>query len=245
MGFGDKAAKAYLAAVKLGECSVQDLARRSGVKRTSLYYVLEELLDSGALFQVQREKKVRYIPELPSTLLKRVQQQLNGDVEEVDKLGIPPQGTFHKPHIYFLYGPIGFKKIWDMIFALPEKEFCIITDGKKFLDFVKERYIIDHIIKTKRERGIKSRQIIVDTPYARSIVDKDHNENRQSRFIPSSRMLNFTEIITKKFVAFISPRLDNTLFVVENTEFASTRHEIFETLWEKLPSSTAAQQTHS
>ncbi len=240
MGFGDKAAKAYLAAVGLGECSVQELAHASGVKRTSLYYVLEELLDSGALFQVQREKKVRYVPELPATLLKRARQQLEKDEEEVEKLGTPLQGTFRKPHIYFLYGPKGFKKIWDMVFASPAKEFRIVTGGTNFLDFVKEKYIIDHIIRTKRAKNIKSKQIIVDSTYARSIVAKDSQENRQSRFLPASRTLAFTEIITESFVAFISPRLDNTLFVVENAQFAETHKQLFESMWEQLPYSPTA-----
>jgi sugar-specific transcriptional regulator TrmB len=42
MGFSDKAAKVYLAALELGESTVQTLAKKSGLKRTTIYYVLTE-----------------------------------------------------------------------------------------------------------------------------------------------------------------------------------------------------------
>lgn len=238
-GLSEKAARIYLATLELGESSVQDMAEKSGVKRTSMYYVLNELLDAGAIFQVQRDKKTRYIAETIQTLLERARERLSTDEVDIEGSLAPRQERFRKPKIYFLYGPYGFKKIWDMIFASGEKEFRIITNGKGFLDFAKERYIIEHIIKTKRQRGIKSRHIIVDSPYARTIVAKDPMENRQSKFLPKSHSLPFTEVITENFTAFISPRFDNTLFIVENRSFAETRKQLFEELWSRLPSPTA------
>lgn len=245
IGLSDKAAKIYLAATELGESSVQDLSEKSGIKRTTIYYILDELLDTGVLFQARREKKIRYIAELPRNLIQQALERLSANDSDIEDIGTPKSGVFKKPRIYFLYGPQGFKKIWNMIFALPEKEFRIITNGKGFLDFVKEKYIIDHIIETKRNQGVKSKQIIVDSSYARTIVAKDRTENRISKFLPSSTTLPFTEVITEHFVAFISPRFDNILFVVEHKSFAETRIQIFEELWKGLPSPTAVRQIHS
>ena len=235
IGLSDKAAQVYLAAVELGESSVLELARHSHIKRSTIYYLLNELQDAGALIQVSRGKKIRYVAELPRTLIERAQDRLSGHDSEVEQIGAPQKHIFNKPHIYFLHGPQGFKKIWDMIFASPTKEFSIITNGKGFLDFVKEKYIIDHIINTKKKRGFKSRQLIVTSSYARSIVAKDLQENRQSRYLPEGTSLPFTEVITEKLVAFISPRFDNTLFVVEHTAFAETRQHVFDQLWKSLP----------
>ena len=76
--------------------------------------------------------------------------------------------------------------------------------------------------------------MIVDSPYARSIVAKDARENRVSKYLPVSCKLPFTEVICDTFVALISPRWDDTLFVVENEQFAVTRRNVFDTLWERL-----------
>lgn len=234
LGLSDKAAALYLACLELGEATIQQLSGVAEVKRTSVYYVINELIEAGALFETKRNKKVFYIPETPRNLLKAARNRLLDVEDAIDELEEKRHAIFKKPRVYFLYGPQGFKHVWDMIFASPSKEFRIITEGVNFLDFVKEKYILEDIIKKKRELGIKSKQLIVDSPYARSIVKKDLAENRQSKIVSDRHPLPFTEVISEDFVAFISPRWDNTLFVIENREFAKTRRSMFEITWEKL-----------
>lgn len=238
IGLSEKAARVYLASLELGEAPVQKLAERAGLKRTTVYYVLEELIAFGALIETKRNKKIAYVPAEPSHLLQRAREHC-GDFEAA--LGLFEEHKhvlYPKPRILFLYGPAGFKEMWDMIFSSKEKEFQIITPAQNFLGFVKERYILEWIIGKKKRLGIKSRQLVSDTPYTRTIVAKDSHEGRQSKFLPKGYAISFTEIITKEFVAFISPRFDNMLFVVQNDAFAQTRKAIFEMLWEKLPMQT-------
>lgn len=237
IGLSEKAARVYLASLDLGEAPVQKLAKQAGLKRTTVYYVLEELLSFGALIETRRNKKVEYMPSEPSHLLRRAKERLNDfesalGIFEERKLAHAP-----KPQVLFLNGPAGFKEIWDMIFASGEKEFRIITSGQSFLGFTKEKYIVEEIIGTKKRLRITSKHLISDTPYGRKIVAKDRSEGRQSKFLPAEYPMLFTEIITEKFVAFISSRFDNMLFVVQNDAFAKTRRALFELLWEKLPAS--------
>ncbi len=234
IGLSSKAAKVYLAALELGESTVQTLAQKSSLKRTTIYYVLNELIDQGALIATKRNKKTYYLAEAPRSLLKRAREKLWDVENEITELEARQHAVYNKPRIYFLYGPSGFKQIWDKIFDSKTRDYRIITDGASFLDFVREKYILDDIIKRKRELNISSRQIIVDSPYAKEITAKDTRENRQSKFLPASCKLPFTEVITDTFVAFISPRWDDTLFVVENIEFAKTRKNLFETTWARL-----------
>lgn len=234
LGLSDKAAKAYLATLELGEATVQQISKKAGLKRTTIYYTLDELKEKGALIETKRNKKIFYVAESPKNLLKSVREKMWETEESIEELEAMRHAVYKKPRLYFLYGPSGFKHIWDMIFACPSKEFRIITEGMNFLDFVKEKYILEEIIKNKKKLGISSRQIIVDSPYAREIVKKDPQENRQSKIISARHKLPFTELISSDFVAFISPRWDNTLFVVENESFAKTRRELFEAMWERF-----------
>lgn len=231
LGFSELAARVYLAALELGEATVQEIGNRAKVPRTSIYYLLNELVDSCALIMTKRNKKTYYLAAPPKAVLARARERLSDFEDSLEELEARQHAVYEKPRVYFLYGPLGFKRIWDMIFDLPEKEYSIITDGASFLDFVKEKYILDDIIKRKKALGVKSRQLIMDSPYARDIVSKDGRENRQSKLLSPHYKLPFTEIITKKFVVFISPRWDNTLLVIENRNFAVTRESIFETMW--------------
>ncbi len=232
LGLGPKAAPLYEAALNLGEASVQDLAQVSGIKRTTIYYILPSLLKAGVLIETRRNKKIYYLPESPETVLKRAQERLiYAEKTLAAKKSLPTS----RPRIYFLYDPSGFKQVWEKIFASKSKVYRIITDGSSFLDFVKEKYILNEIIATKRKKGISSKQIIVDSPYARSIVAKDAKENRTSRFLPRQTTLPFTLVIGDTCTAFISPRKNNTLFVIENEEFSQTQQSIFDEMWKGLP----------
>lgn len=234
IGLTEKAAQVYLSALMLGEATVLGLSKHSGVKRTSIYYTLDELKNLGALTETKRQKKTYYLPAPPRELIKHIREKVYEAEDFVEELERIKHSIFKKPRVYFLYGPSGFKQIWDMVFASKDKEFCIITEGKNFLDFVREKYILEDIIKNKKKLNISSRQLISDSPYAREVIAKDYMENRKSKLLPRAYKIPFTEVICAEFVAFISPRWDNNLFVVENESFAETRKSIFEITWEQL-----------
>ena len=234
-GLSEKAAKSYCAVLAAGEATIAEIAAMSKVKRTTIYSLLAELEDSGSLYETRRGKRTYWKAIEPEELLRLTQEKL----WEAGLPGTPVSGgkkiTRSMPYFSFFSGPAGFKQIWNMIFKSGEKEFRIMTDGSGFLQFVREEYVMKKIISRKNKLGIRSRQIILDSAYARKIVAKDAAENRTSRILPrESGRLPFTEIITEKFAAFVSPRFDNAIFIVENEQFAETRMTAFDALWNGL-----------
>jgi sugar-specific transcriptional regulator TrmB len=235
VGFGDKAARMYRAALQLGEATIQELARQSGEKRTTLYYTLKELQELGAIHEVRRGKRQHFIAVEPRLVLRAAQQrvdELSLALPDVESLRL---SKYKKPGVYFSHGPSGFKAAWDRVFESKEKEYRIITSAEHFLDFVPEKYVLSEIIKGKRARGIRSRQLITDSSYARSIVSKDAAEGRTSRFLSPRHTLPYTEIIGDSFVIFISPRPDNLILTIESDTLAKTQRSHFELLWSALP----------
>lgn len=235
LGFTSKAAKIYLAALTLGEASVQQLAEKARIKRTTLYYLLDELIDAGALVRTKTGKKVYFVPEQPATLLKNAKEKITDFEESLVLLEEKAAYINSKPRVYFFYGAAGFKQVWDMVLGTKEKQFRIITDGENFLDYAREKYIVGEIIAKKKKLGVASRQLITASPYGKQIMAKDTQENRISKLLPPTHRLPFTEIITESLVAFISPRHSNMIFIVENEDFSRTRKSMFEMVWNSLP----------
>lgn len=235
IGLGEKAARVYLAALELGEATVQELAKEAQLKRTTIYYTLNELMRFGALLETNRRGKMYYAPALPRELLKRARERVQGFEDIAELLEIRKENAFKKPRVYFLRGSTGFKQIWDKIFASRAGEYRIITPGENFLDYVKEKYLLDEIIQKKKRLAIASKQLIADSSYARRIIVKDARENRISKLLPPAHKLSFTEIVCDDFVAFISPKFQDTLLVIENELFAKTRRSLFDALWNALP----------
>jgi sugar-specific transcriptional regulator TrmB len=234
LGLSTKASKIYLSALELGEASVQQLAQKSGLKRTTLYYLLDELIEAGVLIYTKTGKKVYYVAEQPSTLLKTAREKIYSFENSLEILEDKIGQINRKPRVYFLYGTAGFKQVWDMILDTKEKEYRIITEGEHFLDYVREKYIVDEIVAKKKELGVSSRQLITNSSYAKSIIAKDVRENRVSKLLPSTCKLPFTEIITETMVAFISPRFNNMIFIVENDSYSKTRKSMFDAMWESI-----------
>jgi len=236
IGLSQKAARVYLAALELGETTIQEIARHAKLKRTTLYYTLEELRKFGALEETRQRKKMYIIASPPADLLSRAREHVHALGAHIEMLEEKRKEAGKRPRTYFLYGTPGFKQAWEMIWKSDEKEYRIITDGKTFLDFVSEQYLVEHIAAKKKILRVQSRQIIADSLYARKIIAKDTRENRTSKVMPPGYQLPCTEIICGRLVIFISPKFEKTLFVVENDDFAHTRRSLFDVLWNALPS---------
>jgi sugar-specific transcriptional regulator TrmB len=234
MGLSDKAARVYLASLLLGETTVLELAKESGVSRTSIYYTLDELRDKGMIIEVERGKKIYIMYVEPECLVKEARQRALTIDEFLPALEEIKFNKKRKPRIEFYFGPAGFKEVWFKVFHSGLKEFRIITDASHFNGYVKPAYILDEIIAEKRKLGIKSRQIIVDSPDARKIIMKDEQENRKSKLISKDYPFAFTEIITNTFVVYISPRQDNVIFTIDQEGYADTKKHVFDALWETL-----------
>lgn len=234
IGLSEKAVRVYLAALDLGEASVQQLSSQSKLIRTTIYYTIEELVNFGALMETRRDKKTYYMPEKPQALLRRVRENAHDLEEALPELENRIHSAYPKSRTYFLYGVAGFKQIWEKIFSTKEKEFDIITSSESFPSYVREKYIVDEIIRRKRELQIRSRQLITNSQYAKQIIAKDAKENRVSKLLEPGYRLPYTTIICHDFVAFISPRNENMLIVIESESFAKSQKTIFENLWNTL-----------
>ncbi len=231
MGLSDKAARIYVASVELGEASVQELAEKSQVARTSIYHVIEELIQNNFIIEVKKTKKTLYIPVAPKDIYLQTREKLREFESLVPFFEERMQSIHTRSKVVFFHGVTGFKQVWDLVFSSRKKEYLIITQGKHFLEFVKEKYILEEIIQRKLKLGFRSRQLISDTQYSRQVSIKDKKEGRETRFLPSGTDLSFTEIICEEYVIFISNRIENMIFAVEHDGYAETRKELFEVIW--------------
>ena len=68
IGLSDKEAGTYLAALELGKASIQDIAKKSGVKRATTYVATEFLMREGLMSSIQEGKKQYFMAENPERL---------------------------------------------------------------------------------------------------------------------------------------------------------------------------------
>lgn len=233
LGLNESQQIIYSSLIAHGPQSVQDLARTTAIKRTTLYTLLDVLVERGLVHKTKSHTQTQFIAENP----KHIRERLNDSLEELESYATA-NAENEPEHIEtrttFLSGSEGFKKIWQDIFDADIDEFLIITDPEEMLMFVKENYITGSIIERKKELGIKSRQLIKSSRYAQEIIQKDPEQNRTSKILSHEYPVPMTTIIYGNSVALISPVQENTMMIVESESFAKTQRSLFESLWQSL-----------
>ena len=217
-----------------GPSSIGEIAKRSCVERTTAYALVERLQARGFVKKTQEGKKKRFLAEDAGSLQTLVHDALNELTEGISQKR-EFSGKEEKSKIFFYKGDAGFKATWETLFNSGAKEYCIMTNGEDMLSFVRKEYITGKIIREKLGKSIRSRQIIQVSSYAKEIAKKDIFENRSTKFFPYPKKFPFTKIIFGDSVAFISPNLENTLFVVKNKLLKEAEQSAFDSLWELLP----------
>lgn len=75
LGLSEKEAKVYLALLQFDRSTINELAKKTGVNRTTVYPVLETLEKKGLVSEVNEEKKTYYHAEAPERLETYVERQ--------------------------------------------------------------------------------------------------------------------------------------------------------------------------
>lgn len=230
-GFDEKEASLYLAGIELGEASVLELSRLTKLPRTTLYPMLESLCRRGyfRLKSIQGRKK--FVANPPDLFIKHLvdrQERFREILPLFEAL------KAHDPEsvgVTIYEGTEGFKQFWQQIFQSGVKEYCLLTTGVHMLDYVKEPYLLKHIIDERLKRGIRSRQLIVETAEARSFTKRDATELRESRFLPPDAKVPATMLLFGNDVAFITTRKENSVILVTSGDASITLRTMFELLW--------------
>lgn len=235
IGLDATQARVYVAVLELGEATVQQIAQKTKIKRTSLYFILDRLAQNGLVHQSRTEKKSYFVAEDPQTLQRQRQERFEEFQRHVEILRALQKKNTHRSRVLYFNSFDGFKQIWKTIFESGVKEYLIITDPREMLRFVRKDYITNRIIKEKLRLGIRSRQLIMPSQYANEITHKDKHENRQSRVLPYNFPIPFTTIIFDDRVALISPFEEDLIIIIESLAFAKTQASLFEAMWQSLP----------
>ena len=232
-GLDKKEARVYLAGLELGATSVLELSRRTKLPRTTLYPVLEKLKGRGVFREGKKKSTTVYIAEGPQRLLEKMRDRQLAVEQCVPGLEVLQETAHGGPGVTFYEGTEGFKRLWKQLYNSGVTEYRMITTGTGLLDYVKEPYLVNRIIEERKQRGIKSLQLIRDSKDAKKIIERDSHELRESRVLPANVALPATVIIFADQVAFITTRRENTMIILASGDVATTYKTLFDLVWEK------------
>ncbi|MFA4942045.1 MAG: helix-turn-helix domain-containing protein [Patescibacteria group bacterium] len=232
IGLEEKQAKIYLACLELGETSIKEIAKKSGIKRTSIYDIIDEMVNAGLIKVTTKVKKKKFIasePEELKTIIKKREALLD---QIMPQLGLINNSGLIKPKVWFYEGVSGLKKVYDD--TLEYKDHVIYQwASNDMFDAIESDWIFDYV-KRRVKAKIKALCIATNTPEIREFKSNDVAQLREIRMVPKESFPFKIELdVYGNRVAMISGR-DKIGVIIESESIASTLKMIFKLCWENV-----------
>jgi len=81
IGLEEKEAEVYLAALELGPATIQDIARKSEINRTTVYQMLKNLKSQGLISETTSGKRKLILAAEPANLKRILKQRSNCSIQ--------------------------------------------------------------------------------------------------------------------------------------------------------------------
>ena len=221
-------AQIYTALLELGEGTPLSLAKKTGLKRPTIYLDLETLRRKQLVGLTFKGKKNVYAPEPPSRLLQRAQQQEKAVREMLPYLRAIENRSGTKPLIRYYTDLKDIERVWVEECYNAEENLYIshYTDTLKLFPDLEPKSVEQMkrgIIKTMRE-------IHPHVPEAIALGQKNKISGREFRILPKSLKFDVDISIWNDTVALYS-NPNRYLLVMTDAAITQGFRAMFEASW--------------
>lgn len=238
-GLAEKEAKIYLALLELETATVFEVAKESGINRSSAYVVLEALKEKGLAGTSDDKKVRRYVAASPEILLysakaaAKKQEDLKMGIESIiPELKALHKGTKRRPIVKVFEGENGAKEVYRSLFSTNAKEIRTYANPVNIFKRVPE--FIQWFDDERFKRKIKMFAI---NPATKEVLElyrrATPHQPAEVVLIPEDKFKFSSDVgIFGDTVTFISPK-ENFGIVIESQEIAEMLRGSFDLAWEE------------
>lgn len=241
-GLTDKEVTVYLTLLKSGPNTIMNLARETGIKRSTTHNTVEELVKKGLVSQTNYGERRMVVAEDPQKLeflleqrkweMKKIEDNLKGIVENIYET-IPQSKENTKVDVKYYNGEKGFKEVCQRSLDHSTNEVLFITNVDEWRKVYTEEYGREYYIPERLKRKIFLKALAPRNPGGEKFKGDDKELMRETRFLPESYKFTPTVIICDDEVSIMISGEPYTAIVIENKEVAQMYREMFNDLWNK------------
>lgn len=231
-GLNQKEAKVYLATLELGKATVAEISKKAGLKRPTVYLILEDLLEIGIISRLPNVKKTQFYAENPEFLL-TILENREGSIKNILPTLKAMYSTLdkHKPKMRFYEGREGLNKIYDEL--RQSKKYILFYGSIKDIkaNFPDSFLTLEQI----KKMNIPVKEIVtsdpVDIEYAK-IIDKFDNPKHQIRTVKQGIYFILDSAIFDDKIMIISVKEDYFGVVIDSKDIAYSFKILYELAWQ-------------
>lgn len=236
IGLSEKEAKVYMAALEIGRATADQLAKHSGIVRSTTYVQLESLMKKGLMSTYEEGKKTFFAPESPEHL-KRIfyLKKKEFEVREKELSDFLPEllrtfeGAGERPRVRFFDGKEGVQSIREEALKAKDKQISFLYSFSKFKEiFTKEER--EDYSRRRAEKGIHTR-VIYTSAYTPEPDYVPPPLTAAQYMNEKDLTLNSDIFIYDEKVAFIVLEGRPHGVVMESKGIVSTMKQLFDHFW--------------
>ncbi|MDO8523148.1 MAG: helix-turn-helix domain-containing protein [bacterium] len=246
IGLSEHEAKVYLALLELGSATAQEIANKSGIKRTTIYMQIEALMKMGLVTSFEKETskggapKTYFRAEDPEHLHRLVEKEkstmkekeaaLKETIPDLEKLFL---SSGERPRVRFFEGIEGLRAIQDEVFKIKAPAGETIKTVASPEDVIKTfpEHPTEYAAR-RIKKGIMV-QLIYTSSKGAFLKDFDKKDLRESRYISPDKFPFSCDIgIYGDSVAISSLRDKPFGIIIENKGIANSMKTMFSLAWE-------------
>lgn len=236
VGFSRKKSKIYLALLELGEASVIEIAKKAGLKRTTVYNILPELIFEGLVKKSIRNKKRFFFIEDPSLIKTSLEEKMGAIEKSLPELRAMQNIIPYKPRITFYEGLGGAKDLYrDALDSLLPGDTLLSYTGLSDFYIQMPKDFSEWYIKERIKRKIRIRVITLKSKIADEWEKNAAKELREIKIVnnPDFKFDGDTEIYGNK-IALISYKENFMGVIIESKEISQMQRTAFQLMWNSL-----------
>jgi len=246
-------AQIYEVLIKNGPLEAGKIAKKTGITRSLVYKILEELTEKGLVIKDETSQKVTiFKPEHPlklQELQEKMAQKAKNSQIALDTALPYLSSEFalltDKPDIRFYEGKEGIKKVWwNSLTSTTE----ILTYGDLEILATKFTDLNSAYIKERKKLQIKKRAITNDSKFNREFLekyDKDFTETKLIKNMPVNFSATIMQIYDNK-ISYTTLIQDKYIGIIVDNPFIYQMHrQLFEYNWQSLDKKSELKQPDS
>jgi len=228
-GLKPREIKVYLACLELGLTSVLEIAKKTSLKRPTVYDILEVLKSKGLVSQSVKGKKRFFFAEEPEKLTKLIEEK-RVMLEQI----MPALKSMHnvagsKPVIRYYEGQDGLRQVYRDTLNYQGELVAFVTEN--IIQKLGKRFADEYIQKRKKAK-ITVRVIGPDTDEIKEYKKTDRQYLKKTRMVDQKKFPFTIEMnVYGNKLAFMSFKEEMGI-IIESNEIANNMKLLFELAWQ-------------
>lgn len=227
IGLTQKESAVYMSCLELGQDSITHIAKKSGIKRPTVYLILESLQARGLINTVTKGKRTFYGGEEPQKLIGLLAEKQRSLQTVLPFLEALNNRRSEKPKVRFYEGKEGVLRIYEEMFEEKEMRFwgSMEVVSKEFEE------VIRWFTKISDTKKIRVFDLLTDTPRDRAYAKRVKRPGYEIRFFPKDLTTALDTMIGETKISLNAFSPEPYGIIIESKAIADSMRSLWELAW--------------